>query len=108
MDDLLDEMQQCKSVEACIEFALTDAYGDDEETTAWLACIETMFSRFKQIRLMGNDIALLGFDLNRHGVVAVCGQGKRKVRATLNSIEFPELTPVERRWLQAWKRFSAK
>jgi hypothetical protein len=29
MDDLLEEMWQCKSVQACIDLALTDAYGED-------------------------------------------------------------------------------
>ena len=56
---------------------------------------------------MGNDVALVGFDLSNHAVVAVCQQGKRKARVTLESVEFPELTAVEARWLQAWKRFSA-
>ena len=108
MDDLLDDMRQCKSVQACIDLALTDAYGEDEEAVAWLTCIETMFSRFKQVRLMGNDLALVGFALNRHAVMAVCREGKGKVRVSLDSIEFPELTPIERRWLQAWKRFSGE
>ena len=107
MDDLLDEMRQCKSVQACIDLALTDAYGEDEQAVAWLTCIEEMFSRFKQVKLMGNDVALVGFDLSDHMVVAVCRQGKRKARVTLDSVEFPELTAVEARWLQAWKRFSA-
>ncbi len=106
MNDLLDEMRQCKSVQACIDLALTDAYGEDEQAVAWLTCIEEMFSRFKQVKLLGEDVLLLGFDLNRHAVIAVCGEGKRKVRVTLDSIEFPELTPIERRWLQAYKRFS--
>jgi hypothetical protein len=77
--------------------ALTDACGEDEEAVAWLTCIDTMFSRYKQVRLMGNDAPLVGFDLNRHGVIAVCRQGKRQVRATLDSIEFPERMPVEQR-----------
>ena len=107
MDDLLDEMRQCKSVQACIDLALTDAYGADEQAVAWLTCIEEMFSRFKQVRVMGSDVVLVGFDLSNHAVVAVCRQGKRKARVTLDSIEFPELTPIEARWLQAWKQFSA-
>ncbi|MFO1205505.1 MAG: hypothetical protein U1E63_10530 [Burkholderiales bacterium] len=107
MTDLLDEMRQCKSVQACIDLALTDAYGDDEQTVAWLTCIEEMFGRFKQVKLRGEDVLLIGFDLNRHAVIAVCSQGQRKVHTTLDSIQFPDLTPVERRWLQAWKRFSA-
>jgi hypothetical protein len=107
MDDLLDEMQQCKSVKACIDLALTDAYGEDEQAVAWLTCIEAMFGRFKQVQLMGNDVALAAFDLRNNDVVAVCQQGKRKVRVTLDSIEFPALTAVEKLWLRAWTEFSA-
>jgi hypothetical protein len=107
MDDLLDEMRQCKSVRACIALALTDAYGEDEEAVAWLTCIETMFGRFKQVELLGEDVTLVGFDLNRHAVIAACRKGNRKVRATLDSVNFPSLTPAERLWLQAWKKYSA-
>jgi hypothetical protein len=108
MHDLLDEMRQCKSVRACIDLALTDAYGPDEQAAAWLVCIETMFGRFKQVRLMDNEVTLSGFDLNNHAVIAVCKQGKRKARVTLDSIEFTDLTPIEQLWLRAWKRFSAE
>ena len=106
MDDLLEEMRQCKSVQACIELALTDAYGPDEQAVAWLTCVETMFSRFKRVNVMGNDVPLVGFDLNNETIVAVCRQGKRKARMSLDSVAFPEVTPVEARWLKAWKRFS--
>ena len=57
---------------------------------------------------MGNDVPLVGFDLRHHDVVAVCQQGKRRARVTLDSIEFSELTPVDQHWLKAWQRFSAK
>ncbi|MGZ5119035.1 MAG: hypothetical protein ACXWCP_15045 [Burkholderiales bacterium] len=107
MDDLLDEMRQCKSVQACIELALTDAYGPDEQAVAWLTCIEEMFSRFKQVKVMGNEVELVGFDLSNQALVVVCRQGKRKARVSLDSAEFPELTPIEALWLRAWKRFSA-
>ena len=95
MIDLLDEMRQCKSVQACIDLALTDAYGEDEQAVAWLTCIEELFGRFKQVRLVGNEVALVGFDLRNHNVIVVCQQGKRKARFTLDAIEFPELTTVE-------------
>jgi len=108
MDELPDDMRQCKSVQACIDLALTDAYGEDEQAVAWLTCIEELFGRFKHVKLLGEDVTLVGFDLNRHAVVAVCQNGKRKVRATLDSLEFPDLTPVEQLWLQAWKKFSAE
>jgi hypothetical protein len=108
MEDLLDEMRQCKSVQACIDLALTDAYGEDEQRVAWLTCIEELFGRFKQVKLFGEDVTLVGFDLNRHAVIAVCRKGKRKIGATLDSIEFADLTPTERLWLQACKKYSAE
>lgn len=100
-------MRQCKSVRACIDLALTDAHGEDEEAVAWLTCIETMFGRFKQVKLLHENVTLAGFDLNRHAVIAVCRKGTRKARATLDSLEFPELTPADQLWLQAWKKYSA-
>ena len=108
MDDLLGEMRHCKSVRACIDLALTDAYGEEEEAVAWLTCIETMFGRFKQVKLLDEDVTLVGFDLNRHAVIAKCRNGNRKVRVTLDSVEFPDLTPPERLWLQAWNKYSAE
>lgn len=108
MNDLLDEMRDCKSVQACIDLALTDAYGEEEQAVAWLTCIEEMFRRFKQVKLLGDEVRLVGFDLRNHAVVAVCKKGDRKVRVTLDSVEFPGLTPTEARWLKAWQRFSAE
>lgn len=107
MQSLLEEMQQCKSVKACIELALTDAYGEYEQATAWLTCIEAMFGRFDRVNLMGEEVALQGFDLeNDLVVVAICQKGKRRARVALESVEFPDITPIETRWLNAWKRFS--
>jgi len=107
MTDLLEEMRGCKTVPACIDLALTDAYGADEQAVAWLTCIETMFGRFKHFRLLGADVKLVRFDLRNHDVVAVCQQGSRKARVTFDSLEFPDPAPVEQLWLRAWKQFAA-
>jgi len=108
MSDLLDEMRQCKSVKACIELAITDAYGDYEQANAWLTCIETMFGRYKRVFVIGEDAALDGFELlNDAAIVAVCRRGKRKARVALESVEFPDASPIEARWLNALKRFAS-
>jgi len=93
MDSLLDAMQRCKSVEACIELALTDAYGEYEQAAAWLTCIEEMFERFDRVVLMGEEVALEGFELaNEAAIVAVCRKGGRKTLVALESVEFSNLT----------------
>jgi hypothetical protein len=104
--DLPEEMQECRSVKACIDFAITDAYGPDEQAVAWLTCIEELFRRHKRVRLMDVEVALVGFDLRDRTVVAICQQGKRRAWVTLDSIVFPDQTPIEARWLRAWKHYS--
>jgi len=39
-------------------------------------------------------------------VVVVCKKGRRLARVSVNSVEFPGITPMEARWLKAWKQFS--
>jgi len=107
VDGPLDEMRQCKSVEACIDLALTDAYGPDEQASAWLTCIEEMFGRFGKVVVLGEEVTLAGFDLSNGSVVAICRKGKRKARVVLKSVEFADLSPIEARWPKAWKRFVA-
>jgi hypothetical protein len=107
MPSLLDEMQQCRTVKACIELALTDAYGESEQATAWLTCIDEMFGRFNRVKLLGEEVTLHGFDLaNERSVVAICGKGKQRARVALESVEFPNPTAIETRWLKAWAQFS--
>ena len=65
-----------------------------------------MFGRFTRVKVMGDEVDLKGFDLSNDTIVAVCRQGKKKARVALESIEFAELTPIEARWLKAWKQFS--
>jgi hypothetical protein len=108
MDSLLDEMRRYRSVKACIDLALTDAYGEYEQACAWLACIEEMFRRFDRVTVLGEAVTLEGFELaNDAAVVAVCRKGKRKARMALESVEFPDLLPIEARWLEAWKQFAS-
>ena len=107
MDDLLEEIRQCKSVQACIDLALTDAYGEEEEAVAWLTCIEELFGRFKEVRLLGDPVQLVGFDVSNRTVVVVIRRDSKKARVTLDSVEFPKLTAIEALWLKAWKKFSA-
>jgi len=107
MKNLLDEMLECKSINECIELALVDAYGDEEQAVAWLTCIEEMFGRFKQVELMGRQVTLDGFDLAQGSViVAVCKEGKKSARVAIESVKFRGMTPIEVRWLKAWKKFS--
>ncbi len=106
MESLLEQMEQCKTVDECIDVATTDAYGDYEQIESWRTCIEEMFGGIKTVRALDQQVKLERFEIiNDFCLVAVCRKGKRLARVALISIEFPKLTRVQKLWLKAWSVF---
>ncbi len=103
---LLDEMKACKTVKQCIETALVDSYGEEEQAGSWHTCIEELFGKFKRVKVLGQEVALEGFDVCHSMVVAICSRGEKQIKLTLDSIEFPKLNATEKLWLRAWQKYS--
>ena len=107
MDDLFDEMQRCKSVKECVELAVRDAYGEYEQATAWLTCMETIFEGITQVEILGESAVLEGFDLvSELSVVATCRRNHAIAKVALESVELLRPTPEQRLWIRAWKKWS--
>ena len=107
MESLLSEMKRCKTVKDCFEVATVDAYGEEEQATGWLTCIQEMFDKVEHISVLGQEVDLEGFDLaNERTVVAICRKGKKKTRIALESVDFQKLSAKESLWLKAWKKWS--
>jgi hypothetical protein len=75
--EFISEMKRCKTIADCHECATVDANGEDEAAAGWLTCIEEMFSQFEQVKVMGNEVMLEGFDLKALQVVAKCRNGRK-------------------------------
>ena len=105
MKSLIEEMQKCRSIEQCHEVATVDAYGDEEQASGWLTCLQEMFDKFERVKILGEEVKLKGFDLSKNSVMAICVKGKTKAKVSLDSIEFPKLTKTETLWLSAWKKW---
>lgn len=56
--------------------------------------IETMFDRFKQVRLLRADVTLVRFELHNHNVIAVCQQGRREARSPSIPLSSPTSHPL--------------
>lgn len=107
MDSLLDEMEACKTTQDCFDVATVDAYGEEEQASAWLACIEEKFGKFKTVLVLGEEVKLKKFDLsNSSAVVAVCEKAKKSVKIAFESLDFPNLSSKEKLWQKAWKEWS--
>lgn len=103
--ELISEMKKCKTVADCHEVATMDAYDEDEAAAGWLTCIEEMFSKFKHVKILGNEVILDGFDLKGRQVMAKCRNGRKLAFVSLESIEFPKLSKNEKLWLDSLKKF---
>lgn len=107
MDSLIKEMEDCKTVEECIEVATMDTYGEEEQASGWLACIEEMFGKFKTALVLGEEVILKKFDLsNASAIIAICLKGKISAKIALESLDFPNLSDKQKLWLNAWKEWS--
>ncbi len=104
--DLIAEMKKCKTIEACHECAIVDAYGDEEAAAGWLTCIQEMFSKFEQVIVLGNEVILEGFDLKGYQVVAKCRNRRKLAFVLLESVEFPKLNKSEKLWLDALQKWN--
>lgn len=105
MPTLLDEMKRCNTLNKCIEFALIDTYGKLEEVASWLICMENFFGHNKKVKVLGQEVTLVKFDLYNDVLVGVCKNKKDTARVTLDSLEFANPTAKEKMWLKAWDKY---
>jgi len=101
------DWEDVKTIEECVEEATMDTYGDWEQASGWLTCIEEIFGNVREVKVMGETVNLKGFDLDGTSVVAVCKKGKMKIRTTLDSIEIIKPTRAQKLWLKAWIKWRA-
>jgi len=104
--DLISEMKKCKTIEACHECAMVDAYGDEEAAAGWLTCIDEVFRKFENVIVLGNEVVLEGFDLKGYQIVAKCRSGRKLAFVSLESVEFLKLNKSEKLWLDALKKWN--
>ena len=101
--EFISEMKRCKTIEDCHECATVDANGEDEAAAGWLICIEEMFCKFEHVAVLGNEVILEGFDLRGRQVVAKCRNGRKSAFVSLESVEFPKLSKIEKLWFNGAK-----
>ncbi len=76
--DFQNELLGVKKESDCEELATVDANGEDEVATGWLTCLEEVFEDIDTVNVLGQEVQLTGFDIERdHAVVVVCKSGKK-------------------------------
>lgn len=100
-----DNAEAVKTIEDCFEYAMVDAYGDDEQATGWLTALEEILDDVKKVKLLGEEVEFDGLDLDDTSVVAVCKKNGKKAKIALSSIELTKPTKLQTLWLSAYKEW---
>ncbi len=104
--DFQRELLNVKKISDCEDLATVDAYSDNEVASGWLTCFEEVFEGIDTVKVLGQQVRLTGFDIERdHAVVAICKSGKKTALVSLSSIEWPKLSKPQQLWLKAWTKF---
>jgi hypothetical protein len=92
------------ALEALIEEATVDAYGEDEQLTGFFTMIEESLAVPFSTTVLGVDVSVVGVDLAEDGcVVARCVRGPVRRDIGILDLPLPEPAPEGSQWIEAYR-----
>ena len=95
-------------LEALIEEAVVDAYGDEEQTGGFFMMIEEHLALSFSVSILGVEAVVEKVDMTRDGrIVAVCKRDGVKQRIEILDLPLPRPIPAGAEWIAAyshWRR----
>jgi hypothetical protein len=90
-------------LEALIEEAIVDAYGEDEKKVGLLTMIQEHLSLPFSMSILGVEAVVEKVDMTRDGrIVAVCRRDKAKQRFEILDPPLPKPAPAGAEWIAAY------
>ena len=95
-------------LEALIEEAVVDAYGDEEQTGGFFTMIEEHLALPFSVSILGVEAVVEKVDMTRDGrIVALCKRDGFKQRIEILDLPLPKPIPAGAEWIVAyshWRR----
>jgi len=94
-------------LEALVEEAVVDAYGDEEQTGGFFAMIEEHLALSFSVSILGVEAVVEKVDMTRDGRIAVCKRDGVKQRIEILDLPLPKPIPAGAEWIAAyshWRR----
>lgn len=93
-------------LEALIEDALADAYGDEEQTGGFFTMIEEHLALPFSLSILGVEAVVEKVDLTRDGrIVAFCKRDGVKQKIEILDLPLPKPTPAGAEWIAAYRHW---
>jgi hypothetical protein len=88
-------------LEALIEEAVVDAYGDEEQTGGFFMMIEEHLALSFSVSILGVEAVVEKVDMTRDGRIAVCKRDGVKQRIEILDLPLPKPIPAGAEWIAA-------
>ena len=93
-------------LEALIEEAVVDAYGDDEQKVGLLTMMQEHLALPFSVSILGVEATVEKVDMTRDGrVVAVCQRNGIRQRIEILDLPLPEPAPAGAEWIAAYRHW---
>ncbi|PWU48946.1 hypothetical protein DLJ47_27415 [Micromonospora sp. S4605] len=96
------------ALEAMIEEATIDAYGDDEQLTGLFTMLEEHLALPFTTTVLGVEVTVRKVDLTADSIVAVCARGRHRQRIDLLDLPLPTPTPDGAAWIDAYRHWAGR
>ena len=93
-------------LEALIEEAIVDAYGEDEQKIGLLTMIQDHLSLPFSVNVLGVEAVVEKVDMTRDGrIIAVCRRNGVKQRIEILDLPLPKPAPAGAEWIAAYSHW---
>ncbi|GAA3273664.1 hypothetical protein Dvina_37530 [Dactylosporangium vinaceum] len=96
------------TLEAMIEEATVDAYGEDEELTGLFTMLEEHLAVPFSTTVLGVEVTVRKLDLTGDAIVAICSRGRARQRIDLLDLPLPSPPPDGAVWIDAYRYWAGR
>ncbi|WP_018639784.1 hypothetical protein [Parafrankia elaeagni] len=94
-------------LDALVERAVVDAYGEDEQLTAFHTMIEDSLAVPFQTTVLGVEVTVTGIGLlPGSGIVAICARGRHRQAIGILDLPLPTPPPAGAEWIHAYRHWA--
>ena len=94
-------------LEALVEEAIIDAYGESEQATGLFTMIESHITLPFTTQVFGVDVTVVKVDLTeRDDIVAICRAGKERQSIPVLDLPLPTPLPGGWEWVEAYRHWA--
>ncbi|SCL17566.1 hypothetical protein [Micromonospora inyonensis] len=100
--------KETAALEAMIEEATVDAYGDDEQLTGLFTMIEEHLAVPFHTIVLGVEVTVRKIALTADTIIAICTRGHHRQRIDLLDLPLPTPPPDGNAWVDAYRHWAGR